>query len=60
MAFGHPVGATGIKQAFEMFRQMHGLCGDYQMPVAPTRGLTANMGGDDRTSVVTLFKNPAS
>ncbi len=57
MAFGHPVGATGVKQAFEIFRQMKGRCGDYQLAKAPTRGLTANMGGDDRTSVVTLYQN---
>ena len=56
MAFGHPVGATGIKQAFEIFRQMNGLCGDYQMESSPARGLCANMGGDDRTSVVTLLQ----
>ncbi len=56
MAFGHPVGATGVKQALEMFRQMNGLCGDYQMATVPTRGATANMGGDDRTSVVTLYR----
>jgi acetyl-CoA acyltransferase len=57
IAFGHPVGATGIKQVFEVYRQMKGLCGDYQIPTAPTVGLTANMGGDDRTSVVMTFKN---
>lgn len=56
MAFGHPVGATGVKQAFEVFRQMNGLCGDYQMQKKPTRGICANMGGDDRTSVVTLME----
>lgn len=56
MAFGHPVGATGVKQAFEIFRQMNGLCGDYQILTPPVRGIAANMGGDDRTSVVTLYR----
>jgi len=56
MAFGHPVGATGVKQVFEIFRQMNRLCGDYQVANSPTRGLCANMGGDDRTSVVTLME----
>jgi len=56
MAFGHPVGATGVKQVYEVFRQMNGLCGDYQISDAPSRGLCANMGGDDRTSVVTLME----
>ena len=57
LAFGHPVGATGVKQALEIHRQMKGLCGDYQMARRPGRGLTANMGGDDRTSVVTIYES---
>lgn len=57
IGFGHPVGATGIKQALEIFRQMKGQCGDYQIPRLPQLGLTANMGGDDRTSVVMLYRN---
>ncbi|MFW5966758.1 MAG: thiolase C-terminal domain-containing protein [Persicimonas sp.] len=57
IAFGHPVGATGVKQALEIYRQMKGLCGDYQMPQIPEVGLTANMGGDDRTTVSLAIKN---
>lgn len=57
IAFGHPVGATGVKQVLEVYRQMKGLCGDYQIPEKPRYGLTANMGGDDRTSVCMAFKN---
>ncbi len=56
MAFGHPVGATGVKQAGEILRQLRGRCGDYQIPGEPTVGLTQNMGGDDRTSVVTIYR----
>ncbi len=57
IAFGHPVGATGVKQTLEIFRQMKGQCGDYQVPNKPQIGLSANMGGDDRTSVVITYKN---
>lgn len=57
IAFGHPVGATGVKQAVEIFRQMKRLCGDYQVPGTPKVGLTANMGGDDRTVMVTAYRN---
>lgn len=57
IAFGHPVGATGVKQAVEIFRQMKGQCGDYQLETPPQVGLTANMGGDDRTSVVIAYRN---
>jgi acetyl-CoA acyltransferase len=56
VGFGHPVGATGVKQALEIFRQMMGECGDYQMATAPTVGISANMGGDDRTSAVHIYR----
>ncbi|MEQ1503773.1 MAG: beta-ketoacyl synthase N-terminal-like domain-containing protein [Myxococcota bacterium] len=57
VGFGHPVGATGVKQVLEIWRQMKGLCGDYQMRSRPTLGLTANMGGDDKTVVVGVYRN---
>ncbi len=57
LAFGHPVGATGVKQAVEIFKQQKGRAGDYQMAQRPLWGVAANMGGDDRTSVVTVYRN---
>jgi acetyl-CoA acyltransferase len=57
VGFGHPVGATGVKQVVEIWRQMKGRCGDYQVPGSPEIGLTANMGGDDKTAVVGIFRN---
>ena len=57
VGFGHPVGATGVKQVVEIWRQMKGLAGDYQIPAPPAVGVTANMGGNDRTAVVMAFKN---
>jgi len=57
IGFGHPVGATGVKQAAEIYRQMKGLCGDYQIPRALDTGLTVNMGGDDRTVVSLVLEN---
>ena len=56
MAFGHPVGATGVKQIGELYRQLLGRCADYQVPGNPTVGLAQNMGGDDRTAVVTIVR----
>jgi acetyl-CoA acyltransferase len=38
-------------------RQMKGRCGRYQTPVPPALGLAANMGGDDKTAVVTVMAN---
>ncbi len=57
LSFGHPVGATGIKQILEVYRQMKGLCGDYQLKTAPVYGACLNMGGDDKTAVCTVIKN---
>lgn len=57
VGFGHPVGATGVKQAAEIYRQMKGLCGDYQIQRDVHTGLTANMGGDDRTVVSMVLEN---
>ncbi len=55
IGFGHPVGATGVKQILEVVRQMRGQCGDYQVKRPVRTGITANMGGDDKTAVVALF-----
>ncbi len=57
VGFGHPVGATGVKQPLEIFRQMKGRCGDYQIDNTATWGITANMGGDDKTVVSLAIRN---
>jgi len=57
IGFGHPVGATGVKQILEIYKQMMGICGDYQVPRIPQIGLTANMGGSDKTVVVSILSN---
>lgn len=57
LAFGHPVGATGVKQIMEIYRQMKGLCGEYQLKNKPEFGATLNMGGDDKTAVSCVLHN---
>lgn len=57
IGFGHPVGATGVKQILEIYRQMKGKCGDYQISSIPQIGLAANMGGSDKTAVVSILRN---
>ena len=44
LAKGHPVGATGLAQAFEIWLQLRGLAGDRQVKGAKA-GLTHNGGG---------------
>lgn len=59
IAFGHPIGATGVKQVMEIYRQMKGKCGDYQMKKKPNLGITVNMGGDDKSVATMLLRNAA-
>jgi acetyl-CoA C-acetyltransferase len=52
---GHPVGATGIAQAIEIFEQLSGEAGERQVDGARV-GLTQNMGGSGASSVVHIFE----
>ena len=52
---GHPVGATGIKQAVEIVMQLRGDIGKRQVSGAEV-GLTHNVGGSGATAVVNIFK----
>jgi acetyl-CoA C-acetyltransferase len=52
---GHPVGATGIAQAIEIFEQLRGESGKRQVPNARI-GLTQNMGGSGASSVVHILE----
>ncbi len=52
---GHPVGATGVAQAIEIFEQLRGEAGDRQVEGARV-GLTQNMGGSGASSVVHIFE----
>ncbi|MBI5159374.1 thiolase domain-containing protein [Candidatus Micrarchaeota archaeon] len=52
---GHPVGATGVKQAVEITWQLRGKAGERQVKNAEL-GLTHNVGGSGATAVVHLFK----
>ena len=59
LGFGPPVGATGVKQVAEVWRQMKGMCGAYQVDRRVHTGVTANIGGDDRTAVVMVHRDLA-
>jgi acetyl-CoA C-acetyltransferase len=52
---GHPVGATGIAQAIEIFEQLQEKSGERQVAGARI-GLAQNMGGSGASSVVHIFK----
>lgn len=42
--FGHPIGASGLRMAYEVYNQINGRAGARQMK-DPTMGLTHNLGG---------------
>ncbi|MCL4338417.1 thiolase domain-containing protein [Patescibacteria group bacterium] len=54
-ACGHPVGATGVKQVVEIYRQLKGIAGKKQVKGAKL-GLTHNVGGSGATAVVNILK----
>ena len=60
LSFGHPVGATGVKQVLEIYRQMKRQCGDYQIKNTPNLGIAVNMGGDDKTIATMLLRNTSA
>lgn len=54
-AKGHPVGATGVAQAYEVFLQLTNQAGKRQVRDAEI-GLTHNIGGLGATGVVNIYK----
>ncbi|MBI3955227.1 thiolase domain-containing protein [Candidatus Gottesmanbacteria bacterium] len=54
-AAGHPVGATGVKQIVEIYRQLKGIAGSKQVKNAKT-GLTHNVGGSGATAVIHILQ----
>ena len=53
-ACGHPVGATGVKQAVEIISQLRGEAGKRQVAKAEM-GLTHNVGGTGGTAIVHIL-----
>ena len=54
-AKGHPVGATGASQAYEVFHQLRGEAGRRQIPDAEL-ALTHNVGGSGATAIVHIYR----
>ena len=53
-AKGHPLGATGAAQVYEIFLQLRGEAGDRQV-ATPEVGLAHNVGGSGATCAVHVF-----
>ncbi len=55
-AKGHPVGASGVAQAVEVWKQMRGEAGQRQVPGDVPLALTHNVGATGSTCVVHVFE----
>jgi acetyl-CoA C-acetyltransferase len=53
---GHPVGATGVGQIVEIWKQLNGIAGERQVSGNPRIGLTHNVGATGQTCVVNIFE----
>jgi acetyl-CoA C-acetyltransferase len=51
--FGHPIGASGLRMMYEMYKQLQGKAGPRQIK-NPTLGLTHNLGGQPPLSVCSV------
>jgi acetyl-CoA C-acetyltransferase len=53
---GHPVGASGVAQVVEIWKQLHGIAGERQLLGELKYGLSHNVGGTGQTAVVHIFE----
>jgi len=54
---GHPVGATGISQLYEVWTQLRGEAGERQVPITDLRiGAAHNLGGTGGTCTFTILE----
>ena len=51
--FGHPIGATGLRMAYEIYLQLLGRAGDRQL-ASPSLGLTHNLGGIPNRNIASV------
>ncbi|PKQ07980.1 MAG: acetyl-CoA acetyltransferase [Alphaproteobacteria bacterium HGW-Alphaproteobacteria-12] len=51
--FGHPIGASGLRMAYEMYLQLQGRAGERQL-ANPRIGLTHNLGGAPASNVCSV------
>ncbi|HJX03898.1 MAG TPA: acetyl-CoA acetyltransferase [Dehalococcoidia bacterium] len=51
--FGHPIGASGLRMLYEMYKQLQGKAGDRQIK-NPRLGLTHNLGGQPPRNVCSV------
>jgi len=56
VGYGHPTGATGVRMAVDLWKQLTGRAGEFQVPLAAEHGVMISMGGNDKTSVSLVLR----
>jgi acetyl-CoA C-acetyltransferase/acetyl-CoA acyltransferase len=56
VGYGHPTGATGVRMAVDLWKQLTGRAGEYQVELAQEHGMLVNMGGNDKTVVSMVLR----
>ncbi len=58
IGYGHPTGATGVRQAVDIVHQLSKKAGACQIPLPGDRpfGMLSSMGGNDKTVVAMIFR----
>lgn len=58
VGYGHPTGASGVRMAVDVFKQLTGKADGYQIDIAKDRGygLFISMGGNDKSVVSGVMK----
>jgi acetyl-CoA C-acetyltransferase/acetyl-CoA acyltransferase len=61
VGWGHPTGASGVRQIVDVYKQLTGKAGSSQIQIPADRpyGLTISMGGNDRTVVACVLRRAA-
>ncbi len=57
IGYGHPTGASGVRQAVDVVHQLLDKAGDCQVSIGAEKpyGMFSSMGGDDKTVVAMIF-----
>ncbi len=56
VGYGHPTGATGVRMAVDLWRQLTGRAAGYQVDVRKDHGILVSMGGNDKTVVSMILR----
>lgn len=56
VGYGHPTGASGVRMAVDLWKQLTGKAGEAQVDLKKEHGLMISMGGNDKTVVSLVVK----